>query len=97
MQLVEPDVRWVPSESHPSGDFSAFRDLTPCFPEIEKRMIDLGTAEGDQMASDAMNTLRLIGMELDDVNFKLLWAFYERTNRRFEERGAIEEELCRST
>ena len=54
-------------------------------------MIDLGTAEGEQIASDAMNTLKLVGMELDDVNFKLLWAFYERTKRRFEERDAIEE------
>ena len=93
MPSVEPDIRWVPSESHFSGDFSAIRDLTPCFPKIEKRMIHLETAEGEQIASDAMNTLKLVGMELEDVTFKLLWAFYERAKARLEERDAIEEEF----
>jgi hypothetical protein len=93
MPSVEPDMRWVPSESHSAGEFSELRDLTPCFPEVEKQLIHLETAEGQQIASDDIATLRLKERRIGDVTFQILWAGFDRTNRMLKAGDASREEF----
>ena len=93
MPSVEPDIRLVPSESHSAGDFYELRDLTPCFPEVQKQMIHLETAEGQQVASDDIATLGLEERRVGDVTFQTLWAGFDRTNKMLKAGYASREEF----
>ncbi len=87
MPLVEPDKRWAPSKFHSAGAFSKLRDLTPCFPEVGKVLTHhLETAEGQQIANDALATLKLREKRVEDVTFQFLWAGFDRTNRMLKSR-----------
>ena len=76
MPAGEPDKRLVPESSHSAGAFLKFRDCTVCFPDIEKVLIHLETPEGQQIANDALVTLKLRQERVEDVTFRFLWAAF---------------------